>query len=512
MIFFKGGRGNYRPMPDNEEWAGTSQESIDIEGGDSILRTPQQLSANDVNVADSNVSIPSGNDELTNEVEVVVDDDSSRVMVSDPCVPSELKCILYCMNLFPTVKSSSAIRRRRYLIVACLVFIAMLLLAVVIAVPVASKMHVTRVKSFDTSLDRNDGIVSIDDERVRDDSKVGNNTLSINDEGIIVNEDSMTTPILETENVESTKTTSTSLVADGIDKNTGEEIFIDQSLEISTVATSPNFNDELQAATLIPTLTDSNFDENTGEAMYEEPFDSPTTTLANIASNANQYAAEGNGSNDASLSIMSTVDTISNQNHNAVTNDSGVNSIDDIISIHMSPSEESDRQSQWLKAHNTRRKQWHQDNDVTYVPLRWSTGLASSALTWAQELIKQDYETFELNHDHETDQGENLAKNCGTGSWSLMYPTDNILGRWVEEEIGLSPPHNLHLLQVLWRPTKFVGCADAMREYDNGRVCHVQVCRYAKAGNCNLGQYTDWMIPMLLDDSPCGPECPPEGC
>ena len=54
-------------------------------------------------------------------------------------------------------------------------------------------------------------------------------------------------------------------------------------------------------------------------------------------------------------------------------------------------------------------------------------------------------------------------------------------------------------------------------ENEDGSVCRIQVCRYAKSGNCQLGKYSDqegeyWLTPMLADDSKCPPECPPEGC
>ena len=66
-----------------------------------------------------------------------------------------------------------------------------------------------------------------------------------------------------------------------------------------------------------------------------------------------------------------------------------------------------------------------------------------------------------------------------------------------------------------------VGCAEAKRDYQiangNTHTCRTIVCRYAKPGNCSMGKYknpktnvVDWETPMMLDDSPCGPECPPE--
>jgi len=48
-----------------------------------------------------------------------------------------------------------------------------------------------------------------------------------------------------------------------------------------------------------------------------------------------------------------------------------------------------------------------------------------------------------------------------------------------------------------------------------GGKCRVQVCRYARAGNCDMAKYNstygkNWLPPMLADTSACGPHCPPE--
>lgn len=37
----------------------------------------------------------------------------------------------------------------------------------------------------------------------------------------------------------------------------------------------------------------------------------------------------------------------------------------------------------------------------------------------------------------------------------------------------------------LWRASKYIGCAESERDYNGGK-CRVQVCRYAKAGNCDM--------------------------
>lgn len=158
---------------------------------------------------------------------------------------------------------------------------------------------------------------------------------------------------------------------------------------------------------------------------------------------------------------------------------------------------------------------------------------------------------FTLRLDH-TSYGENLAGNYGSGSWGKLKPPDVVVTRWVDKEAAFGWHDNAHLTQALWRSTKYIGCHDAATDWSNGKgakgVCHIQVCRYARtgmcfsihirvyrlhpvefrtnqshnyitmAGNCNMGAYQKyqgqwhWLTPMLMDKSPCPPECPPGGC
>jgi hypothetical protein len=43
----------------------------------------------------------------------------------------------------------------------------------------------------------------------------------------------------------------------------------------------------------------------------------------------------------------------------------------------------TERDILYLEAHNTRRKEWHESNNVSYVPLVWSHQLAFEARIWA---------------------------------------------------------------------------------------------------------------------------------
>mmetsp|Transcript_44278 Transcript_44278/g.79432 ORF Transcript_44278/g.79432 Transcript_44278/m.79432 type:complete len:418 (-) Transcript_44278:222-1475(-) len=169
------------------------------------------------------------------------------------------------------------------------------------------------------------------------------------------------------------------------------------------------------------------------------------------------------------------------------------------------------RETEWLESHNTRRKSWHKRHGETYVPLKWSNALKNESKKFAEKLLRDS--CGGLYHDPDNIHGENLASNGGSGSLT----TDSIVTRWVEDEADDGYPGNGHLTQVLWRATKYVGCAEASRSKNNGGMCQAQVCRYSRPGNCNMSKYKTgkkdwWKKPMLMADSPCGPACPPDGC
>ncbi|KAL3770571.1 hypothetical protein ACHAWO_000931 [Cyclotella atomus] len=176
----------------------------------------------------------------------------------------------------------------------------------------------------------------------------------------------------------------------------------------------------------------------------------------------------------------------------------------------------TEREALYLDAHNTRRKEWHESNNVSYVPLTWSHQLAFEARLWAEKLLV-NCSIAGIEHEHNVTEGENLAKNVGLEeTWGQLYPPTKIVGRWVEWEILRPYPGNAHLTQALWRPSKYMGCGESVKDFRNGK-CRVQVCRYSRAGNCDMGRYNatfdkNWLPPMLADTSRCGPDCPPEGC
>ena len=144
------------------------------------------------------------------------------------------------------------------------------------------------------------------------------------------------------------------------------------------------------------------------------------------------------------------------------------------------PMEDLARDRGFLKSHNTRRKAWHERYNKSYVPLKWDNSLKAEAKVWAETLLASCGKG--MYHDPNTKYGECATANQGTGSFGKLHTPDEIIRRYVEREENWQPPQNNHLTQVLWRSTKFVGCAEASKSMGEGKTCHTQVCRYARPG------------------------------
>lgn len=180
----------------------------------------------------------------------------------------------------------------------------------------------------------------------------------------------------------------------------------------------------------------------------------------------------------------------------------------------------TERDHLYLEAHNVRRMLWHTANGLDHVPLVWSPTLAEESRIWAEKLLV-NCSSAGIQHEKNVAEGENLAKNTGTvkadgSGWGQLYPPDNILRRWVEFEVKRDYPGNAHLTAALWRASKYMGCGESEKVFRSG-MCRIQVCRYARAGNCDMGRYNstvgkNWLGPMLSHTSRCGPNCAPEGC
>ncbi|KAL7522760.1 hypothetical protein ACHAWX_007446, partial [Stephanocyclus meneghinianus] len=152
--------------------------------------------------------------------------------------------------------------------------------------------------------------------------------------------------------------------------------------------------------------------------------------------------------------------------------------------INLKKANMTQRDIEWLDSHNSRRKSWHTAHGKSYVPLIWSDALKQDAKRWAEKLL--DSCGTGMWHDPENQNyGENVAGNSGSGSWGAVRSTEDILTRFVEREEGKPYPHNGHLTQVLWRASRYVGCAEASKPLGNSSsagMCHTQVCRYSRSG------------------------------
>eukprot|EP00580_Thalassiosira_gravida_P011339 CAMPEP_0201631696 /NCGR_PEP_ID=MMETSP0493-20130528/5586_1 /ASSEMBLY_ACC=CAM_ASM_000838 /TAXON_ID=420259 /ORGANISM="Thalassiosira gravida, Strain GMp14c1" /LENGTH=80 /DNA_ID=CAMNT_0048103077 /DNA_START=15 /DNA_END=253 /DNA_ORIENTATION=+ len=79
----------------------------------------------------------------------------------------------------------------------------------------------------------------------------------------------------------------------------------------------------------------------------------------------------------------------------------------------------SDRDCEWWWAHDYRRRDWHsrcypgQYCNKTYRHLKWSPALKADAQEYTDKLLSTCGATG-IKHDN-TNQGENLAKNKGSG-------------------------------------------------------------------------------------------------
>lgn len=175
------------------------------------------------------------------------------------------------------------------------------------------------------------------------------------------------------------------------------------------------------------------------------------------------------------------------------------------------------REQEYLEAHNVRRMRYHGEWDKPYVPLKWSLKLKERSQAYADISVQECKEGIHAHHGESQEYGENITGNKGTtgGSWARYKSPDGYLTQFVEREDDWEWPRNSHESMAMWRSTQYVGCADASITWINDKLksqtCHRVVCRYAKPGNCLTSNF-DWERGAKADNTRCGPHCPPEGC
>lgn len=171
--------------------------------------------------------------------------------------------------------------------------------------------------------------------------------------------------------------------------------------------------------------------------------------------------------------------------------------------------EASDRDEEWLRAHNTRREAFHKEHYTEYRPLHWSPELANDASVWVDKILP----TCKIIRESGLEEGENMSVRRFHKQSDDERP-DDVLVRWSDRPLELEKeyPDNQTMTQLMWRATRYVGCSDKFTQLKDGSYCYVSICRYKRPGNCSVRKYENWLIPTLLDRTPCGVACPKAGC
>lgn len=167
----------------------------------------------------------------------------------------------------------------------------------------------------------------------------------------------------------------------------------------------------------------------------------------------------------------------------------------------------------WTDLHNDVRRHYQPMYGYDFVNMVWSDELAKSSQGYADVLASSPCDQYD--HDKSNPYGENLAvmweSNDPSGEKSRIK---RVMNAWTyEEEIKPSTrPYQEgagHWTQVIWRATKYVGCAHTYRSSEG---CHVYVCRYVTPGNCARSD-NNWLSDTMQASTRCEPQCPPnEGC
>eukprot|EP00574_Skeletonema_japonicum_P002750 CAMPEP_0201713148 /NCGR_PEP_ID=MMETSP0593-20130828/60_1 /ASSEMBLY_ACC=CAM_ASM_000672 /TAXON_ID=267983 /ORGANISM="Skeletonema japonicum, Strain CCMP2506" /LENGTH=706 /DNA_ID=CAMNT_0048202239 /DNA_START=76 /DNA_END=2196 /DNA_ORIENTATION=- len=176
-------------------------------------------------------------------------------------------------------------------------------------------------------------------------------------------------------------------------------------------------------------------------------------------------------------------------------------------------------ESEWLEGHNKRREEFHEANEKEFRPLVWSPEVAQGASDWAEKIVS---DKCVLSRQSNLGFGELTFAMLTSNENAPITEPESILTRWYDNKVDRNVPSlvddngipGLAFSQVVWYASRQLGCAKQVGRLSNGRYCHVAICRYATAGNCNVRMRSNqWKGPTLADKSICTPQCAEnEGC
>lgn len=152
---------------------------------------------------------------------------------------------------------------------------------------------------------------------------------------------------------------------------------------------------------------------------------------------------------------------------------------------------------EFLDAHNSRRKKFHESQDVSFRPMAWSAELAAGASAWAKEKAK----TCNTNEKESGAFGQNASAERLNSPDDALNP-DEIIASWMNRFDPEQTWNNNQMAgsAILWRSALYVGCAsEVARIEDRDEYCQVTNCRYTRTTNCAV-QQNNW-IASVIDEN-----------
>jgi len=163
-------------------------------------------------------------------------------------------------------------------------------------------------------------------------------------------------------------------------------------------------------------------------------------------------------------------------------------------------------ESEWVQAHNIRRERIHKSFGESYVPVQWDNSMATEANEWATYIAS----ICQMKHTGDSYYGENIY--AGNGPFS----PEVALNSWVEGEEHLPWGDRMkrHYTAVVWRSTRYIGCASVQSSCPDRWGAYVYtVCRYTGPPNWGLDRTgNNWKKKMLEKKAHGGSACPKDGC